>query len=312
MSRRPPDTDAGVSETTPSPRARRTKQILFVIVVLILGAVAWGIVADFLRPAETTERRVRRLLHRMKRPTLSERLLPGLRLPGKRESTAKVRYELAGLGEAAVPHLIRILGAPDEDQTMRLNAGHTLWMIGPPAAPEQAVSVLMRTLRDKDSRVATMAAEILGKYGPAAKDAVPLLVELLQHGDWGHGDWGSQLRSSAVSSLVKIGPPAADALIPALGSDNVDVRVVAAMVLAKMKSVPRAATPALIRLMADENAAVRVWAAMALGRVTPAAREAIPALRKALKAQEDVVRRAVAEALAKIERSTSTKPGRER
>lgn len=67
-----------------------------------------------------------------------------------------------------------------------------------------------------------------GLLGPAAKDAVPALVEALKDND-------SAVRSYAASTLGKIGPAARDA-VPALkalseNDPNPDVRGVAATAL---------------------------------------------------------------------------------
>jgi hypothetical protein len=52
-------------------------------------------------------------------------------------------------------------------------------------------------LSDKDGGVACMAVSVLGRLGPVAEKAVPVLIEGLKKGE---------LRSAAIDALGKIGP----------------------------------------------------------------------------------------------------------
>src|SRR5437660_755236 len=81
----------------------------------------------------------------------------------------------------------------------------------------------------------------LHRIGPAARDAVPALVEALADGD-------AELRSRAAGLLGGVGPAAKDAV------------------------------PALARALADEHEEVRVAAIVALGDLGPVAAGAVPAL----------------------------------
>ena len=57
----------------------------------------------------------------------------------------------------------------------------TLGLIGPEA--KDAVSALIRALRDKNGWVRASAASALGYIGEGAKEAVPALIPLLQDED---------------------------------------------------------------------------------------------------------------------------------
>jgi HEAT repeat protein len=49
-----------------------------------------------------------------------------------------------------------------------------------PASAPSAVAAQMATLKDQHPRVRSLAARTLGEFGPAAKDAVPRLIEMLE------------------------------------------------------------------------------------------------------------------------------------
>jgi HEAT repeat protein len=65
---------------------------------------------------------------------------------------------------------------------------------------------LRKALKHQDGNVRSGAASVLGEIGPAAKDAVPDLIEALKDRD---------MRPIAVGALGRIGPAAKDA-VPAL------------------------------------------------------------------------------------------------
>ncbi len=73
---------------------------------------------------------------------------------------------------------------------------------------ETTVLSLADTLRHGDLSERRRAARALWRFGPAAADAVPALIETL-------GDEVSWVRGDAIIALGKIGP-AAEAAIPAL------------------------------------------------------------------------------------------------
>jgi tetratricopeptide (TPR) repeat protein len=86
----------------------------------------------------------------------------------------------------------------------RLNDG--LYIAGLPL--EVTVATLAERLRGDDIYKRSGAARDLGRFGPAAADAVPALIETL-------GDEDYRVRGEVLKSLGKIGP-AAEAAIPAL------------------------------------------------------------------------------------------------
>jgi len=73
---------------------------------------------------------------------------------------------------------------------------------------ETTVASLAEILRQEDTFERRRAVQALGRFGPAAADAVPALIETL-------GDEEPWMREEAITALRKIGP-AAEAAIPTL------------------------------------------------------------------------------------------------
>jgi HEAT repeat protein len=180
-----------------------------------------------------------------------------------KDQTAEVRGKAAealgrigGKAEVSIPLLIALLG--DEVSSVRAHAAQALGQFG--AEAEAAVPALTELLRDKASygellpdgvgylqpgvgfelftthtvHVRDSAVDALGQIGPAAKTAVPVLTQLLDH---------------------KVG----------------DVRRAAATVLGKIGPAAQSAAPALKKAAedAEEEEAVRAAAARALREITP-------------------------------------------
>lgn len=91
------------------------------------------------------------------------------------------------------------------------------------------------------------------------------------------------LQETAATALARIGPEAISALVQALRDVDPQVRIQAALALARMGPDASPAVPALMEALSDRDEAVRRSAARALGQVGPPARAAIPALIAALR-----------------------------
>jgi hypothetical protein len=89
-------------------------------------------------------------------------------------------------------------------------------------------------------------------------------------------------QETAADALGRIGAPAVPALMEALQSSDVQVRVKAADVLGRMGPDANDAVPELIRLLDDPDERVRKTATRALGRIGPSAQAAVPALMRSL------------------------------
>jgi len=163
--------------------------------------------------------------------------------------------------------------------------------LGRRGTPE-AIPALVEALEDVPVR--SWAAEALGQFGPAARDAVPALAKLLTA--------RGQVRVYAAEALGRIGPAAAQA-VPALAlglkSDEAELRRTVASALGRIGPGAEASRPALSARLEDEDVAVRVAAALALYRID-AREQAVTFLASCLGEQEDRHRTAAAEALAMI------------
>jgi HEAT repeat protein len=141
-------------------------------------------------------------------------------------------------------------------------AAEVLGKIGPGAGP--AVPLLIEGLRHHyDHRARVEMARALGGIGPAAKDAVPALIQALKRKDLTESRRHSPLHEAAAEALGKIGPLARGA-----------VPVLIEVVKAKDRLEPGEA---------EKKESVRVAAAIALGRIGPGARAALPVLRQVSK-----------------------------
>jgi hypothetical protein len=186
--------------------------------------------------------------------------------------------------------------------------------------------------------VRKFAAESLAKFGPAAKEAIPALIQTLRT----EADFGIRLASASalaatgadavpaltqvlvdgevreierstygklypvVSALNKIGPAAraaVPALVRVLGDANNSVRETAAEALGAIGPDASSAVAALIAVLGDPDWTVRTNAARALGQIGRAAQVAVPALQKAQEDTNQFVRKAAGEALANIQRA---------
>lgn len=119
---------------------------------------------------------------------------------------------------------------------------------GGSAQPSPEVSRLITQLHADDLNQRTDAAMKLMRFGPAASEAVPALVENL-----GPGRGKAQmLNVSATNALLRIGPRAAvPALIAAVQGEDRDVAYGAAFTLGGFGAAARPAVPVLLAALDD-------------------------------------------------------------
>ncbi len=184
----------------------------------------------------------------------------------------------------AVPLLARIMSDPSYprgggDGNIEYDCAHALGKIGAPAVP--ALLPLLRDARAIVGRHAALSA--LTAMGPAAKDAVPTLIELLQSeppanpsapgpGPIVIGPNGGVSRqlSPPAEVLRAVGKPAVPALVEALKGPDARQREQIILILAAVGPDAREAVPVLAELWKDEkNAAVRAAAEQALRAIDP-------------------------------------------
>jgi len=136
------------------------------------------------------------------------------------------------------------------------------------SSKKKYLRIVEDTLRDADPGNRMLAAESLGRMGPAAEEAVPELIQVL-------GEENDSLRSTAVTALAAIGTGAVPALVAALDHQGPAVRSGAADALGSIGAGSTEAIPALINLLGDRDYEISHRAASALGRIGAAA---VPAL----------------------------------
>lgn len=124
------------------------------------------------------------------------------------------------------------------------------------------LEIMKNMLTDKNPENQLLAAEALGHMGPAAEEAAPDLVQVLNTGN-------EALRSRAINALAEIGP--VPLLITVLKQQDATVRVGAADALGGMGPRAKEAIPALAAMLSDPDRAISEHAAFALGCIGPAA-----------------------------------------
>jgi HEAT repeat protein len=221
---------------------------------------------------------------------------------------------LVKLGAEAVPALAAIV--KDRDSPLRLDAVLVLQRMDA-AVLTPAVPALAQALRNPNEKLRIAAAHTLAKVGPAARPAMPELLDLGDTRRW-------NLRFAARDALAAIGLEAGQALIDAIADEDpvvpewapgvffdLGARTVPAALkaLKGSEAVRRAAgadalaaagrngifgVPALLNALHDEDAAVRRKAALALGHIGRGAADALPAL---IMLANDPDRRAVGQAI---------------
>ncbi len=201
--------------------------------------------------------------------------------------------------------------------------------LGKPAVP-----LLIESLRI--DRVGPLAASLLGRMGPTAKEAVPALADvaandksiairceaLLALGAIGHdapeavqtaaaalNDPEEDICYAACYALGKIGKPAAVAVpeLKKMLADKDEFKALAsAWALAHIEpasaEIAQVSVPLLIRGLKEPQPGVRREAAVALGCLGPLAKDAIPALKEASRDKDEMVRNTAADALESIGR----------
>lgn len=172
-----------------------------------------------------------------------------------------------------VPELIRILQNENEERPVRSLALLALEGMGPAAA--DAVPVLIELLPKNTPAV----MKTLGGIGPAAQAAVPVLIKIFEGND--------SLVVDAAEALWRINkyPQAIPAIYAALQDENVALRRTAAIALERLGTDAKAAAPALVSALRDKEPMVRVFAANAL-RQTSRDPRAITAMAELLQVKE--------------------------
>lgn len=214
-----------------------------------------------------------------------------------REVSLAAGAGLIRLGPDAVPALQGMLSQAG----VRLAGMEILAELGPAALP--ALDAMVAGLGDADAIYRAESAMAIAALGPEAKAAVSALAKIV-----GDDSMPAEVRYSATYALGRIGPVAADAdpmLRKLTDSDDEVMATVAVWAALKIKpedsSLFGMAIPKLRHTLKDERELARLEAAVALGEIGPQASSAIPLLD--LLAEEDpspTVREAAAAAAKRI------------
>jgi HEAT repeat protein len=156
----------------------------------------------------------------------------------------------------------------------------------------------IRINEERRGMVLVVAANRLLDFGPAARSAVSVLIDLLK-------DEIPTVRHTAANTLACMGAdskPAVPALIDLLTDGSASMSEEAAVTLGRIGPEARAAVPALIDVVRDGGYRCKEAAVIALGRIGPEANAAVPALIDVLNDtnRDTFVRKATVIALGRI------------
>ena len=149
-------------------------------------------------------------------------------------------------GDEFMEQLVALFG--DSNKATTVNAGNVLAALGLPAVP-----YLSAALADKNPTVGVESAKILGRIGPSAREAIPLLVPALSAPDW-------KLRESATEALGKIrvgGTEVITALTARLQDERESVGIAAAVALKDLGLAAVDAVPSLCNAIRNKDSALR-------------------------------------------------------
>ena len=201
---------------------------------------------------------------------------------------------LASLGEKAVPRLVKAL----EREKVRPKAAAIIARIGP--AAKAAVPALIEALADKNPETCSEVLFALAAIGPDAAEAVPAITQALGAPD-------ANVCYSVCYALGKIGPAAESAkaeLEKNLTGDDRFLCMASAWALCHIdpKSPETAAkvVPVLIEALGEPDAMTRGHAVESLELFGPLAGDAADALKKLHDDPDEEVRAAAAKALKAI------------
>lgn len=262
---------------------------------LLIGAaaaLAVALLAALLDPTYTVRGLLRGEKFFQGRPTSYWRHALVTENPGIQTETHR---RLSEAGAEAVPVLAELVGQPSgsewEAAEVRWKAADLLGRLGPKA--RDAVPALIAATQDRDAHVRSVTIAALGDCGAHSPTAATALGEQLKGGE----------RLEALKALAKLGKLAAAAvpeIVPLLKDKSNEVRWNAARTLGEIGPAALLAAPALVAALADPDDEVREHAAESLGQIGPGAKDAVPVLIKTLKDENDRVRRDAARSLGEM------------
>ncbi|MDB6111320.1 MAG: repeat protein, partial [Pedosphaera sp.] len=207
----------------------------------------------------------------------------------RREAEDAVRH----IGTNAIPTLLRMLRAKDSGFTASLIRS---------LSRQQLLKIRFTGALERNMQ----AMNAFATLGATAKEAVPELIRIHDQ----NISWDS--RWATVFALGGIGPAAKEAIPLLLhGMPNADqsIRFATVRALGQIHAEPALVVPVLTDRLQDGDPEVRVVAASALGQFGADARPAIPTLRAWLTDKDSRMREAVTSALQQIDPEAAAKGG---
>jgi HEAT repeat protein/beta-lactamase regulating signal transducer with metallopeptidase domain len=220
-----------------------------------------------------------------------------------REGPPEIRIAAAGAlaqcgpdeAQKAVPLLLEFLRDPDDEIWQR--AAQALSQ-GGVVIPKAAFPEIMKMLQTPRTRHRT--AQILARVDPRGlEEALPELTEMLND---------RQVRLVAVQVLGRMGPaarPAIPAILESMKNADAGFKGIAVQVVSRL-SGDKEAVPALIKLLKDPQR--RLLAVQMLGRMGPAAKPAVPAIVETMKNADPAFKSAALQALSQLGGNDNTVP----
>jgi HEAT repeat protein len=187
----------------------------------------------------------------------------------------------------AIPELSRMLQGKDLHESWE--AGYALGAMGP-----EAVRVLTAALHSEYPAVMQAALAGLKQVGPAAREAVPNMIEKLGHHDPAVREW-------AISALAGIGQRAVPDLLQTVERGKGDIRRGAVKALTLIFPSRRKFTPVLVQMLKDDEASSRAQAIVSFTTIGANDKSTIGAITEALQDSDVNVREAATNALAKLQ-----------
>ena len=207
-------------------------------------------------------------------------------------NAAPIKRKRKRIDRRAVKPLLDALA--DQVADVRAAAASSLGGIDPDwDETATVVTRLAAAVNDPSEVVGTSAMQALGRMGPAARAAVPALIEVFRHRAAKRA-MASYWAAEALAGIGDAAIAAVPVLLDALKSKEAKDREEALVALSGMSAAVDGALPALLGALKDEDLRVRNRAVLALAASGP---ESVPAIMSALRDDDARARAAASQAL---------------
>lgn len=212
-------------------------------------------------------------------------------------SVQEADHALEAIGSNAVPALLHLINAHDlpfEPKLMEL------------LQKQHLIEVDWTSPWEKRELAVYGFRQLRG----AGRGAVPELIRIYELAEKDGSASASERRSAVIRALSQMGPAAKEAVpmliaLP-LKDTNVFFRAISVDMLGKIHASPEIAVPALIRCLDDPDLRMRSTVAYALGQFGPEAKSAIAPLKASLGNSDFMTKLTIANAISKIDPTALT------